>query len=477
MKPSSSDNMIVAVFRCITVRTFSLLFIVEKRVFFNCIFLSQTAISTKSREAKSNPCEHWLDYAKEKCGSKMVNDTKILLKILVLYLPLPFFWALYDQQGSRWTFQATRMDGNIGIYDIKPDQLQVINPLLILTFIPLFEAVFYPLLAKVGISRPLQKLTCGGILAGIAFVISGLVEFQLEKTYPVLPRAGEAQLRFFNGLPCDYSVSSPHAEKFTLKAFQVFEQKHIAVGGDKTLIYKLEFISGPIDKCSAFRSIDVSLMINETLATSVFLGSAKTFSYPDDPDKSKTGEPRVRFLLSTKNTCEIKLKSGLLDYKTNSIDHELIDIHSGLYKLYFNDSSIADIDFKQGGVYTVIGYESDGKFQIHKFEIAAPNSMNMLWLVPQYILMTLGEVMFSVTGLAFSYSQAPDTMKSVLQACWLLTVAFGNAILMIVVEIKFFESQAYEFLLFAVLMFADMIIFIILARQYKSSGDPNAVQE
>lgn len=402
----------------------------------------------------------------------MVNDTKILLKILVLYLPLPFFWALYDQQGSRWTFQATRMDGDIGFYDLKPDQMQVVNPLLILTFIPLFEAIFYPLLAKVGISRPLQKLTCGGILAGIAFVISGLVEFQLEKTYPVLPGAGEAQLRFFNGLPCDYSASSPQAENFTLKALQVFEQKHIAVEGEKSFIYKFESIG--VNECPP--SIDVSFKVNETLATSVFLNSGNTFSYIDDPDKSKTGEPRVRFL--TNYPCKIMLKNDLLVYRMNSIDHnKLTDIHSGLYKLFINDSPIAEINFKQGGVYTVIGYESDRKFQIQKIEIAAPNSMNMLWLVPQYVIMTLGEVMFSVTGLAFSYAQAPDTMKSVLQACWLLTVAFGNAILMIVVEIKFFESQAYEFLLFAILMFVDMIVFIILARRYKSSGDPNAVQD
>lgn len=88
-------------------------------------------------------------------------ETRILLNVLVLYLPLPFFWALFDQQGSRWTFQATRMDGDIGVYVIKPDQMQVINPLLILIFIPLYEVAFYPLLNLIGIRRPLQKITAG----------------------------------------------------------------------------------------------------------------------------------------------------------------------------------------------------------------------------------------------------------------------------------------------------------------------------
>ncbi|MEQ2195178.1 hypothetical protein XENOCAPTIV_008618, partial [Xenoophorus captivus] len=34
-----------------------------------------------------------------------------------------------------------------------------------------------------------------------------------------------------------------------------------------------------------------------------------------------------------------------------------------------------------------------------------PNTFHMAWQIPQYFLMTSGEVVFSVTGLEFSYSQ------------------------------------------------------------------------
>lgn len=34
-----------------------------------------------------------------------------------------------------------------------------------------------------------------------------------------------------------------------------------------------------------------------------------------------------------------------------------------------------------------------------------PNSAHMALQIPQYFFITVGEVMFSVTGLAFSYSQ------------------------------------------------------------------------
>ena len=36
--------------------------------------------------------------AKEKYDSKLVEDIKILIRVFVLYLPLPVFWALFKQQ-------------------------------------------------------------------------------------------------------------------------------------------------------------------------------------------------------------------------------------------------------------------------------------------------------------------------------------------------------------------------------------------
>lgn len=91
----------------------------------------------------------------------------------------------------------------------------------------------------------------------------------------------------------------------------------------------------------------------------------------------------------------------------------------------------------------------------------------MLWLIPQYVVITAAEIAFSITGLEFSYSQAPNSMKSVLQACWLLTVAFGNLIVAMVAESRAFKSQATEFFLFAALMLVDMGIFIWLTIRYE----------
>ena len=56
-------------------------------------------------------------------------------------------------------------------------------------------------------------------------------------------------------------------------------------------------------------------------------------------------------------------------------------------------------------------------------------------------------------------------MKSVLQAAWLLTVAFGNIIVIIVAEAKDSSlDQAEEFFMFAGLMLADTLWFMWLAK-------------
>lgn len=151
--------------------------------------------------------DHWLDHSVKKYGQHFVNDIKAALKVLVMYLPLPIFWALYDQQGTAWTFQATRMDGDIGFYTILPDQFQLINPLLILVFIPIFQYIIYPIVEKIGLLRtPLAKMTCGGFLAALAFGVSAFVSIQIESTDPVLPSEGFAQIRFYNPLPCDINI-------------------------------------------------------------------------------------------------------------------------------------------------------------------------------------------------------------------------------------------------------------------------------
>ncbi|EDW82859.2 uncharacterized protein Dwil_GK10225 [Drosophila willistoni] len=440
-----------------------------------------TALTTKCKEKKTNPREHWLDYADKKHDRQLIDDVKVLMRVLFLYLPLPVFWALFDQQGSRWTFQATRMDGDMGSWDIKPDQLQVLNPLLILVFIPLYDVAFYPALRLVGIRRPLQKLTMGGILAGVAFIISGVVELSLEKTYPTLPSAQNVQLRVFNTENCAYTFNfNSTAEQtgliFNVGPYEVYTNKDVYVDGTEDLPYT---ISSTNPDCYNFDNGNLRHTFTDATAWSLILNSANTteaaFWVEDFVNKPSDGHPLVRNIANIDPTSKIvwRTTKGVDGYDDYANETQLTKLTSTTYDVLVNDQLVDTYRIHTGGVYTLIvsGNDATG-YTSNINEITEPNSMNILWLIPQYVIMTLGEVMFSVTGLEFSYAQAPPSMKSVLQACWLLTVAFGNVIVVIIAEAAIFDSQASEFFLFAGLMFADMLLFMFIAYAYKPN-DPN----
>ena len=181
------------------------------------------------------------------------------------------------QQGSRWVFQATRMNGDLyGWYTIKPDQMIVLNSLFSILMVPVFQRVIYPLIAKIGIKTPLQKMTCGLFLASASFGIAALIEIQINK-----------------------------------------------------------------------------------------------------------------------------------------------------------------------------------------------NFIHILWLVPQYLVLAMAEIMLLIQNLNFAYQEAPSSMKSVMLAFAYLSQAGGNLIMIFVSGTRIFESQAYEFLFFAGIMLLDVIVFILLAIKYK----------
>jgi solute carrier family 15 oligopeptide transporter 1 len=234
------------------------------------------SIKMKMLSSSSQRKAHFLDYAEDKFDLKLVKDTKIVLSVLKMYLPLPIFWALLNQQSSRWVFQATRMNGNIGFYTIKPDQMIVLGPCLIMVLIPIFNQVLFPLLERMGIKSTLQKMSCGMICAGLSFLVSAYVETRIT----------------------NYEVS-------------------------------------------------------------------------------------------------------------------------------------------------------------------------ILWLIPQYVIVAISEILLWVANISFAYTQAPQSMKSVMTATAYITVAGGSLIVFLISGLQIFSSQVYEFIFYACLMFIDTLFFALLSMRYK----------
>ncbi len=92
--------------------------------------------------------------------------------------------------------------------------------------------------------------------------------------------------------------------------------------------------------------------------------------------------------------------------------------------------------------------------------------LNVAWQFFPFLTITIAEVLISITGLEFAYTQAPRSMKSTIMSLWLLTVFFGNLITAYVAEVNKFQGGDF-FMFFTVLMLAVSVVFIIMAYKYK----------
>ena len=113
----------------------------------------------------------------------------------------------------------------------------------------------------------------------------------------------------------------------------------------------------------------------------------------------------------------------------------------------------------------VLSFTISGLLELH-IQDSPERSVHIFWQVPQIFVLTVAEILVSITGIEFAYNQAPSSMKSIIQAFWLLTIAFGNLITMIVSSIGKFENNAHSIFLYTGIMVFCSIIFTFLAWRF-----------
>uniref|UniRef100_A0A8C1MUX9 Solute carrier family 15 member 1a n=1 Tax=Cyprinus carpio TaxID=7962 RepID=A0A8C1MUX9_CYPCA len=359
--------------------------------------------------------EHWMDWADEKYDKLLIAQIKMVLKVLFLYIPLPMFWMLFDQKGSRWTLQATTMSGDFGAFILQPDQVQTVNPILILTLVPIMDRLIFPLIQKCGLNfSPLKRMTVGMLFAAMAFVAAALVQIEIDKTLPNFPSSSESQLKVVNIYNKTLNVTiSPN--KYLL--IYSFEVQHTF----KHTYFMLLVTSSPNQKKERMFVNGWTADLNITNLDSIEPSATSNYTLVSHGKRDFV-------LRHGEQWCEFSRKFGF-----------------GASYTFLIPS-------------TVFSTDCESKTEVEDMK---PNSVHMALQIPQYFLITTGEVMFSVTGLQFSYSQAPKK-----QAGWLCTNAVGNIIVLIVAELGKLPKQWAEYVLFASLLVAVSIIFSIMAYFY-----------
>lgn len=98
---------------------------------------------------------------------------------------------------------------------------------------------------------------------------------------------------------------------------------------------------------------------------------------------------------------------------------------------------------------------------------AGTPTISVWWMALPYFVLTLGEVLFSATGLEFAFSQAPASMRSTITSLWNLTTTAGNFLVVLVVALARDFTAAERFYFFAALMAAVAVVFGIFSLFYK----------
>lgn len=120
--------------------------------------------------------------AEEKFSSESIEGIMAVWRVLSVFVFIPIFWALYDQNGSEWVLQATRMNLHFLGITWYPSQIQAVNPILILAFIPLFTYGIYPFVEKMGIRfTPLRKIGTGLFVLASSFLVIALIQQNIDQ--------------------------------------------------------------------------------------------------------------------------------------------------------------------------------------------------------------------------------------------------------------------------------------------------------
>lgn len=323
----------------------------------------QYAVKSKmgcTSASQMRPPKHWIHYSLPKYGPAVVKDVQTVLNVIVLYTPLPMFWAQYELPGSRWTVQATQMDCSIGSFPITPELMLLFGPLLLMLTIPMFQYGLFPMLEHVGLKTPLQKLGLGLLLVSLSVAMSGALELLIASTYPGKVAASECQLTIWNGAAdCSYTLHLNGVRPDRQNIFQIspmdWHMIRMQSVQDDKVPFRLEPNGG---QCG--HSLTGTIRLRSQKSVNYFLTPNGSFvEYVQDGRQSRVKHAKLRILGGpTANVAEIQLIDSMSHkvtvYRTDQWIGEEIDLFPTTYNLLSNGTTIADIELTSGSLNTIV---------------------------------------------------------------------------------------------------------------------------
>jgi dipeptide/tripeptide permease len=353
---------------------------------------------------------------RRKSTPKEWEEKKLTIRrVAGLFLVVTFFWAIFDQSHTTWIYFARDFtDLSLFGYSMSPDQVGTINPFLIIAFVPLLT-VFWGALEVRGIkARPTDKMMLGFILTMATMAVMALAGSMSGeyKTRPIIKGADES---------APVIVATPDIDAAAIKEYQKREKKDTAP---------------PIANAT---KLELIWIVQESKPTVTREGDATIIAWgKEDTD---------RIVLTA--------KAGASAPVVDAEQKNLIAITSPEpFTATYSGKAIVN-DRKR---------------------VVAPSEKVTLWMeVLAFVVLTLAEVLISVTGLELAFVVSPVSMKGFVTALWLLTVGLANLFINAPIA-NLYETMAPApyFAMLTGLMVAVIVVFYFVAKRFNALGEEQA---
>ena len=128
------------------------------------------------------PGQRWLDVALAKFTAEEVNAVRAIRRIVLIFLTIPVFFALYNQVNTTWVLQGEKMTPFTVLgFELNGETMQAVGSILVMIWVPIMTYLLYPLCEKLGLRpTPVRRMAVGMVLAGVTYVISGWLQGRID---------------------------------------------------------------------------------------------------------------------------------------------------------------------------------------------------------------------------------------------------------------------------------------------------------
>lgn len=120
--------------------------------------------------------------ARSSFSAEDIAAARSVAPILAVLAFVPAFWALFEQSNSTWVLQgATMVPFHLLTLNIEAEQMQSLNPLLVMILVPVLNWGVYPLIERTGSrATALRRMSVGLALTALSYVMVGWLQGRLE---------------------------------------------------------------------------------------------------------------------------------------------------------------------------------------------------------------------------------------------------------------------------------------------------------